>query len=203
MVASQESEVLEVDVDRRGRPCGYRPEFAERIRLVAQTGATEREMAEHLNVSENTFKRWTHKYAELWVAMKSGKEACDDRVVHALYRRAVGYTYDSEKIFQHKGEPVVVPCVEHVPPSESAATFWLKNRRPKEWKDKTEVESTITHEAGDSIMSLIGSMRAEQQSTVDNGPTIDAEIIDQPAVSEISQAPAVVAPLIVTEEEVC
>lgn len=195
MVADNTAEKVSV----MGRPSGYDPAYAQQVKELAQNGATEREIAKFLDVSENTLRNWSHRYVDMFVALKQGKEAQNDRVERALYHRAVGYTYDSEKIFQFKGEPVVVPCVEHVPPSESAATFWLKNRRPKEWKDKTEVESTVTHEVGDSIMSLIGSMRAEQVPT-DDTPVIDADVIEQP---QISQAPAVAPLSIVTEEEVC
>jgi hypothetical protein len=35
--------------------------------------------------------------------------------------------------------------------------FWLKNRRPKEWRDK--VENTTTHEAGDSLVNLLKNIR--------------------------------------------
>ena len=47
-----------------------------------------------------------------------------------------GYTHDAVKIFQHQGEPVRVPYREHVPPDTTAAIFWLKNRRPEEWRDR-------------------------------------------------------------------
>lgn len=57
-----------------------------------------------------------------------------------MYHRAVGYSYHAVKIFQHDGNPVVVPYIRHVPPDVKAAIFWLTNRRPDEWK------STNSHE---------------------------------------------------------
>ena len=32
-----------------------------------------------------------------------------------------------------------VPYTEHVPPDTTAMIFWLKNRRPEQWRDKREV----------------------------------------------------------------
>jgi hypothetical protein len=32
-------------------------------------------------------------------------------------------------------KPVLVPYQEHIPPDVTACIFWLKNRRPKEWRD--------------------------------------------------------------------
>ena len=37
-----------------------------------------------------------------------------------------------------------VPYVEHVPPDIAAATFWLKNRRPKRWREKVDMEHSGT-----------------------------------------------------------
>ena len=54
------------------------------------------------------------------------------RVERSLYQRAVGYHYDSVKIFMPAGakKPIYAPYVEHVPPDTIAAIFWLKNRDP-------------------------------------------------------------------------
>jgi hypothetical protein len=35
---------------------------------------------------------------------------------------------------------IFVPYTEHVPPDVTACIFWLKNRRPKEWRDRVEHE---------------------------------------------------------------
>ena len=43
----------------------------------------------------------------------------------ALYSRAIGYSYDAEKIFCDKnGKVTRVPCREHVPPDVTACIFW-------------------------------------------------------------------------------
>ena len=38
--------------------------------------------------------------------------------------------------------PIIVPVMEHCPPDPTACIFWLKNRKPKDWKDKRELDIT-------------------------------------------------------------
>jgi hypothetical protein len=61
----------------------------------------------------------------------------DERVKRSLYMRAVGYSYDSVKIFMPAGakKPIYAPYVEDVPPDVTASIFWMKNRDPAEWRD--------------------------------------------------------------------
>ena len=63
-------------------------------------------------------------------ALKLAKKEADERVERSLYQRAVGYSYETVKVFLPYGlkEPVYAPYVEHVPPDTTAAIFWLKNR---------------------------------------------------------------------------
>ena len=64
-------------------------------------------------------------------ALAAGKAEADGRVERSLYMRAVGYSYDAEKIFCDKnGNVTKVPYREHVPPDVTACIFWLKNRDP-------------------------------------------------------------------------
>ena len=58
-------------------------------------------------------------------ALKRGREASDDRVVDSLYRLAIGWN----------GKP----------PNLGACCFWLKNRRPSEWRDVQQLTGDIGH----------------------------------------------------------
>ena len=55
----------------------------------------------------------------------------------SLYRRANGYGYDAVKVFMPAGAkaPIYAPYVEHAPPDVTAEIFWLKNRKPHDWRD--------------------------------------------------------------------
>ena len=107
-------------------------------------GATDREIAEELGCDEKTFYRWSHAHPEFRQSVKLGKEAADERVERSLYRRAVGYSFDSIKIMQHEGEIITKKYVEHVPPDIAAARLWLTNRKAKDWRDKVEHEHSGT-----------------------------------------------------------
>lgn len=126
----------------RGRPSKFKPEFVEQATKLAALGATDREIADFFDIDEATLYRWKHSQEAFCEALKVGKDKADDRVEQSLYRKAVGYSFDSEKLFCYEGVVTRAPVVEHVPPSDTAAIFWLKNRRKDQWRDKQEVEHT-------------------------------------------------------------
>ena len=67
----------------------------------------------------------------------------------------MGYQYEEEFWGKnHDGEMVVVKKVlKSQAPDVTAQIFWLKNRNPKEWRDKVEIQNehsgTIKVELGD------------------------------------------------------
>lgn len=111
---------------------------------MAQRGATVREIAEALEVTEKTVYEWRHKHPAFGESFKLGRDAADERVEESLYRRATGYSFDSIKIMSYEGVAFVEPFVEHVPPDVGAIQFWLKNRRGETWRDKSEQHHTGT-----------------------------------------------------------
>lgn len=123
-----------------GRPSKFKPEMIEQARKLATLGATDREIAAFFDISEMTLNRWKHENAEFCESLKVGKAQSDARVEQSLYRKAIGYTFDGEKVFQFQGQIVRAPVTEHVPPDTTACIFWLKNRRPEEWRDKVDHE---------------------------------------------------------------
>lgn len=123
-----------------GRPSKYDTAYAGQAEKLAKLGATSAEMADFFEVDTRTIERWASRHEEFCRALKSGKSEADARVERSLYHRAVGYTYDAVKIFNSSGQALLVPYQEHVPPDTTAAIFWLKNRKPGEWRDKREHE---------------------------------------------------------------
>jgi hypothetical protein len=57
-----------------------------------------------------------------------------------LYKRACGYEHPEDDIKNYMGEIIITPTIKHYPPDATSGIFWLKNRRPKEWRDKQEVD---------------------------------------------------------------
>jgi hypothetical protein len=125
-----------------GRPSSYKPEFAGQAEKLCELGATDMELADFFGVDVATIYRWKHSHPEFCEAVKVGKDALDNRVERSLYQRAVGYSFNSEKVFHHQGLITRAPTVEHIPPDPGAAMNWLKNRRGETWRDKQEHELT-------------------------------------------------------------
>ena len=129
---------------RMGRPSSYKPEFAKMARHLCKLGATDADLAVAFEVSIPTIDTWKAKRPDFLGSLKAGKADADDRVERSLYSRAVGYSFNSEKIFCNKdGEVTRVPIVEHVPPDVTAQIFWLKNRKPSEWRDVQNIEHAV------------------------------------------------------------
>jgi hypothetical protein len=125
-----------------GRPTSFKPEFCEQAAKLCELGATDVEMADFFKVATSTFYLWKNEHKDFSEALKSGKAASDERVERSLYHRAIGYTFESEKVFQFQGAIVRTPTREHVPPDTTACIFWLKNRRREEWRDRQDHEHT-------------------------------------------------------------
>lgn len=147
-----------------GRPPKYNADFAEQAAKLCNLGATDEDLADFFGVSVRTVIRWKSEHEEFCQALKAGKEAADDRVERSLYQRAVGYSFDSEKVFNHRGEIVRAKTREHCPPDTTAAIFWLKNRRPDLWRDKQHHELTgkdggpIEHTVSDDAERFVRSI---------------------------------------------
>ncbi len=121
------------------RPSSYKPEYAEQAAKLCRLGATDADLADFFGVTTTTIWRWRGQHEAFCNSLKAGKDESDAHVERSLFQRAIGYSFDSVKIFQYEGEPVEVPYREHVPPDTTACIFWLKNRKPAEWRDRTEV----------------------------------------------------------------
>ncbi len=133
-----------------GRPTKFKPEYVEQAQKLATLGATDREVADFFGVDERTLNRWKHDNEEFCQSLKVGKEQADERVEQSLYRRALGYSHDAVKIAVNaSGEITQVPFVERYPPDTTAAIFWLKNRKPAEWRDVRVINGNVNHTNSD------------------------------------------------------
>jgi hypothetical protein len=129
---------------RAGRPSGYKPEYVNMAKQAAKLGATDADLARIFGVSDATIDNWKARHSGFLGSSKEGKEEADARVERSLYMRAVGYSYDAEKIFCDKnGKVTRVPYRENVPPDVTAQIFWLKNRDPKRWRDAWQGDAAV------------------------------------------------------------
>lgn len=126
------------DLQSAGRPSKYIEEYNQLAYRCALLGATDKQLAGFLDVSEATINNWKLKYPEFLESTKRGKAIADSKVAEALYQRSLGYSHDEEKIFQYEGKPVRVKTKKHYPPDTQAASLWLRNRQPAKWRDNTD-----------------------------------------------------------------
>lgn len=81
----------------------------------SRSGLTDIEIAENIGIDVRTLYRWKKKDSRISQSLKRGKEVADYKVENALYESAIG------------GNVV-------------AQIFWLKNRKPNDWRDKQSTE---------------------------------------------------------------
>ena len=81
----------------------------------ARDGLTDEQIAHNMGIATGTLYEWKKKYHELAEALKKTKEIVDRQVENALFKKAMS------------GDT-------------TALIFWLKNRRPQDWRDKRETQ---------------------------------------------------------------
>lgn len=136
----------------------FKPEYVEQTKKLCSLGAIDEEIADFFGIHVSTVYEWKHAHPEFAEALKIGKAAADERVERALYQKAVGYEQDDTKIFQHEGEPVYAPFKKKYAPDTTAMIFWLKNRKPKDWRDKQEIENTHNVKGGVMVVPIAASV---------------------------------------------
>jgi len=99
---------------KRGRPSKLPALDLGAVRSLAAMGGTDEQIAQALGISRSTLSKYKD-HPEFQDALKKGKDDADLLVVSALYNKA------------KSGDTV-------------AMIFWLKNRRPREWRDKHDIE---------------------------------------------------------------
>lgn len=124
-----------------GRPLGLTPEKTRQAQFLSKMGATIPELAKFFEVAEHTITYWQTIDDEFSAALKLGREQSDERVVRSMYAKALGFEKTiEEEVLGKDGQVRTVKKKIYVPPSDTAAIFWLKNRRKDEWRDRHEYE---------------------------------------------------------------
>lgn len=114
---------------------------------LAAKGATNKEIAKSMHISESTLSHWMTRHESFQRAILEGRGVADAKVVRALYQIATGYDYTEEKQIvelDRQGNPKPVRIEKykkHSPPNVAAACFWLKNRQRQDWQDRPVVET--------------------------------------------------------------
>ena len=119
----------------------------EKLTLItgwARKGLTDEQISKNMGIAYSTLREWKKKYSALQAALKKGKEVVDYEVEAALYKRAIGYNVEEEKIYVQEIEGKTTKRKEiikkHIPGDTTAQIFWLKNRKPADWRDRKETQ---------------------------------------------------------------
>lgn len=124
-----------------------------KIEAWARDGLTDEQIANNIGISRKTLSEWKVKHSDISDTLKKGKEVVDIEVENALLKKALGYNAEVRKRFKVKEvyydeegrrcekERLEVGIDEvHIPADTTAQIFWLKNRKPNDWRDKRETE---------------------------------------------------------------
>lgn len=157
----------------RGRPTVFRPEMIDKAREYIRAGFTREDIAVHFGVSVRQVYEWQEKNPQFAQALNQERVLADTVVASALYQRATGQSKKITKktVTSEDGSVEIHVTEETLPPDVNAQRYWLNNRAPKVWRERSEV----TGADGAPIavnLSWLGAGRA--------GLTVDAEVSDVP-----------------------
>jgi len=164
-----------------GRKTKYQDDFPKRVEEMARDGMIEVDIAKSLGIALSSFASYKNEYSEFLDALKRGKEVVDDKVVSSLYKRAMGYSCPETKPqwVQDKdgGHWEYAEMVKHYPPDSTSLVFWLKNRRPDDWRDKShhehsgelKVAQLTDDERAEKIAAIFDRARARRNGHASNG----------------------------------
>ncbi|MBT2287988.1 helix-turn-helix domain-containing protein [Paenibacillus albidus] len=128
-----------------------KPEGLTLLEGWARDGLTDEQISGNMGVKRQTLYDWKNRFPDISDALKKGKEVIDRQVENALLKRALGYQYDevtreaSREIDEETGEYVhkmieTKRVTKEVQGDTTAQIFWLKNRKPEQWRDKQDVQ---------------------------------------------------------------
>ena len=106
----------------------------------ARDGLTDEQIAQNMGINVSTLYVYKNKYGEIAEALKRGKEVVDREVENALLKRALGYSFQEVTETETDKGTEVKTTYKQMAPDVTAIIFWLKNRKPKDYRDKQEIE---------------------------------------------------------------
>lgn len=130
------------------------PLIKDKLMLIekwCRDGLTEEQICKNLGVGHSAFNVYKKQYPELAEALKKGKEVAITEVENALFKRALGFTYEETKVSIRMVDGVETKFTEkntkYQPPDVAACSILLKNKdKERGWSDnpqKLELEKQI------------------------------------------------------------
>ncbi len=102
-------------------------------------GLTDKQIAEEkIGVKPQTFYDWLNRFSEFSDTYKKAKVKTENAVENALFKCAIGETYQEEftEITNADGEVIrTIRKKRKVAANPMAAMCWLKHKNPEKWGD--------------------------------------------------------------------
>ena len=139
------------------------------IEQYARDGMINEEIARKLGIAVSTLYDWQKKFPEVSEALKNGKEVVDAQVEKALLKKAIGYTFtETKKIVEADGKRRVEKIERQAHPDVAAQIFWLKNRKPDEWRDRHH-EDKHKADADAGVKAFVDALKGVAKNGWDEG----------------------------------
>ena len=161
-----------------------------RLFIWAQSGYTDSELADLMNIHRATFYKWREKYSAISDTITRGRALACDKVESELFERTQGKIVkltEDTKVRRIEYDPMsghklrefeeIEPVEKeiYVPADVRAQIYFLNNRRPEDWGDKRTVE--LGDKAADALrqptltLAERKALLAEMNAMIDNGET--------------------------------
>ena len=141
----------------------------QKAEVAALTCKTTEEFCEFLDIDELTFKIWATKSPGYIKAVNKWKELATIEIERSLAKRATGFTKKTKKdVVTRAGTIETLETETYYPPDTAAVQFWLKNKNPEEWKDKSEVDVNVIG----NIRAWLINAEAESGELIDVTPVV-------------------------------
>ena len=136
----------------------------------ARQGLTDEQIASNIGVNKTTLYDWIKRFPNISNALKKGKAPVDFEVENALYKRAVGFEYEEVEtlIEEVNGETKkkVKRTKRTALPDTSAIIFWLKNRKPEQWRKMNPVVENKLKAETEKLLKEAQSLETEEVAKV-------------------------------------
>jgi hypothetical protein len=134
---------------KNGRPSKFEKINQKRFKMLALSGWDDKQISAFFDINIATLHRWKLRNQKFCDTLKDWKKEADIKVEKSLYQRALGYDYEETTIEYIKIGEQQLPAEKtktvkkQMAPDVTACIFWLKNRQPQDWRDKTEIDHTM------------------------------------------------------------
>ena len=132
-----------------GRPSKFNSINKEQLKQLVLDGWTDKKVSAFFGINLSTLTRWKQKHKAFCTTLKDWKSEADVKVEKSLYQRACGYEYKETTIEYVEIGETKTPAtktkevIKQLPPDPTSMIFWLKNRQPQDWRDKTVIDHNI------------------------------------------------------------